>query len=215
MTDTKRKILDTAERLFGEQGYAATSLRHIIAEAGVNLAAIHYHYGSKEELLDEVVMRKAGPLNEERLALLNRYQAEAGSAPLSVGKVIEAFLAPAFSLKDRNPEFVKLMGRMYAEGLMPAIVGKHFQPMASRFMEGLRLASPDLPNEELLWRIHFMIGTMAHSLCGPPDTRPVAGVVMGSELPTFDAQRVIQLLVVFLEAGFRAPVSQAAGSEEK
>jgi AcrR family transcriptional regulator len=84
MTETNQRILDTAERLFGDQGYAATSLRHIIAEAGVNLAAIHYHYGSKEELLDEVVMRKAGPVNEARLALLDRYEAEAGLGPLAV-----------------------------------------------------------------------------------------------------------------------------------
>jgi AcrR family transcriptional regulator len=60
------KILDTAERLFGEDGYKAVSLRHITAAAGVNLAAIHYYFGSKEELLDELVMRKAVPVNEER-----------------------------------------------------------------------------------------------------------------------------------------------------
>ena len=72
MTDTKEKILDTAERLIGEQGYAATSLRQIIAEAGVNLAAVHYHFGSKEDLLDAVVVRKAGPVNEARLARLDR-----------------------------------------------------------------------------------------------------------------------------------------------
>ena len=64
MNDTKEKILDTAERLIGEQGYAATSLRHIIAQAGVNLAAVHYHFGSKEDLLDAVVARKAAPVND-------------------------------------------------------------------------------------------------------------------------------------------------------
>jgi len=68
MTDTKEKILDTAERLIGEQGYSATSLRHIIAQARVNLAAVHYHFGSKEDLLDAVVARKATPVNDARLA---------------------------------------------------------------------------------------------------------------------------------------------------
>ena len=211
MTETKQKILDTAERLFGDQGYAATSLRHIIAEAGVNLAAIHYHYGSKEELLDEVVMRKAGPVNEERLALLDQYEAEAGAGPLAVGKVLEAFLAPAILGADRSPQFVKLMGRMYGEGLMPIIVGKHFQPMVARFLEAMRRALPDLPNDELFWRIHFMVGAMAHTLCGPPETRPGGGAGSAS----FDAGRVVQRLVTFLEAGFQAPVSRAAGSEEK
>ncbi|HMC58416.1 MAG TPA: helix-turn-helix domain-containing protein, partial [Candidatus Solibacter sp.] len=90
--DTKQKILDTAERLFGEQGYDATSLRHIIAEAGVNLAAVHYHFGSKEELLDEVVVRRAGPVNEARIAMLDRLEAAEG--PPVVEKVLEAFLLP-------------------------------------------------------------------------------------------------------------------------
>ena len=202
MTETKQRILDTAERLFGDQGYAATSLRHIIAEAGVNLAAIHYHYGSKEELLDEVVMRKAGPVNADRLALLDRYEAEAGAGPLAVEKVLEAFLAPVFSVADRSPQFVRLMGRMYGEGLMPMIVERHFQPTVTRFTEAFRRALPDLPNEEMLWRIHFMIGSMAHALFGPPNA-------------SVDAQGVVQRLVTFLGAGFRAPVSQAAGSEEK
>ena len=49
MIDTKQKILDAAEQLIAEQGYAATSLRQIIAEAGVNLASIHYHFGSKDD----------------------------------------------------------------------------------------------------------------------------------------------------------------------
>jgi AcrR family transcriptional regulator len=209
MTETKQKILDTAERLFGDQGYAATSLRHIIADAGVNLAAIHYHYGSKEELLDEVVMRKAAPVNAERLALLDRCEAEAGSGPLAVERVLEAFLAPTFSVADRSPQFVRLMGRMYGDGLMTMIVERHFQPMVTRFIEAFRQALPDLPNEELLWRIHFMIGTMAHALFGPPNIRS------GVEPTSLDAQGVVQRLVVFLGAGFRAPVSRAAGSEEK
>ena len=209
MIETKQKILNTAERLFGDQGYAATSLRHIIAEAGVNLAAIHYHYGSKEELLDEVVMRKAGPVNAERLALLDRYEAEAGSGPLAAEKVLEAFLAPVFSGADRSPQFVRLMGRMYGEGLMTMIVGRHFQPVVNRFIDAFRRALPDLPDEELLWRIHFMIGTMAHALFGPPSPRP------GVEPASLDAQHVVQRLVGFLGAGFRAPVSRAAGSEEK
>src|SRR5208283_275389 len=203
MSETKQKILDTAERLFGDQGYAATSLRHIIAEAGVNLAAIHYHYGSKEELLDEVVMRKAGPVNRERLALLDRYEAEAGSGPLPVEKVLEAFLAPTFSVADRSPKFVRLMGRMYGEGLMPMIVERHFQPVVTRFGEAFHRALPDVPDEDLHWRVHFMLGSMAHALCGPPTTLPGSGTTL------LDAQGVVRRLVVFLGAGFRA------GSEEK
>src|ERR1017187_314100 len=79
MIDTKDKILDSAERLFGEQGYSETSLRHIIADAGVNLAAIHYHFGSKEDLLEQLIRRRADPINQVRLDALERFEADAGA----------------------------------------------------------------------------------------------------------------------------------------
>src|SRR5215471_10621595 len=108
MSDTKQKILDAAERLIGEQGYAGTSLRQIIADAGVNLASVHYHFGSKEELLDELVMRKAGPVNEERLAMLDRAEAASASKAEFLERILEAFLAPAFYKRRQNPQFVRL-----------------------------------------------------------------------------------------------------------
>src|ERR1035438_6964698 len=111
MTETKEKILDTAERLIGEHGYDATSLRHIIAEAGVNLAAVHYHFGSKEDLLDAVVVRKVTPLNEARIARLECVEAEAGSGPPEVDKVPEALLIPTAEMAGRSPQFVRLMGQ--------------------------------------------------------------------------------------------------------
>src|ERR1035441_8866650 len=126
MIDTRQKILDTAERLFGEQGYGATSLRHIIAEAGVNLAAIHYHFGTKEDLLDHLIMRKGGPVNEERVALLDALEARAQGKAVPLEKLLEAFLGPPMRRVGKGPEFAKLMGRMYGEGLMPGIVERHF-----------------------------------------------------------------------------------------
>src|ERR1035437_9993624 len=158
MTDTKEKILDTAERLIGEQGYAATSLRQVIAKAGVNLAAVHYHFGSKEDLLDAVVVRKAAPLNEARIARLERVTAEAGNGPVEVEKVLESFLVPTAEMASRSPEFVRLMGRMHAEGMMPRIVERHFQDTVVRFVTALRRAVPELPREELLWRGGFFFG---------------------------------------------------------
>src|SRR5437763_5037954 len=119
MIDTKQKILDAAERLIAERGYSATSLRHIIAEAGVNLAAIHYHFGSKEDLLDELILRKAGPVNAERLAWLDRLEADAGGRPLPVEAILEAFLIPTAATADADPQFVRVMGRMISEGMLP------------------------------------------------------------------------------------------------
>jgi len=209
MIETKQKILDTAERLFGEQGYGATSLRHIIAEAGVNLAAIHYHFGSKEDLLDQLVMRKAGPVNDERLALLDRAEAEAGSGPLAVEKVLDAFLGPPLARAVNNPEIVKLMGRLYGEGLMPIIVEKHFQPVVARFFAALARALPHLTPEELALRAQFMVGAMAHVMFAAPALRAMSGTIA-----PLDPTILVRELVAFLGAGLRAPAVRPENNEE-
>ncbi len=201
MTDTKEKILDTAERLFSQQGYDATSLRHIIAEAGVNLAAIHYHFGSKQELLDELVTRKAAPVNEERLRLLDRAEAEAGDAAPPVEKILHAFLFPISRAEAENPRFVRLMGRIQAEGLLLPVVQRNFQPLITRFLTAMRKALPELPHEEFLWRTHFMIGAIAHTMHVSPDFSTV------SEAPVAFPSRM-EFLVRFLSGGFRAPAAK-------
>src|SRR5437867_8837328 len=116
--DTKQRILDSAERLFADRGFAATSLRTIIADARVNLAAIHYHYRSKEALLDAVILRRLGPINRERLELLNACERAAVNGRPALEAVIEAFIAPAFRVgADPNGGqiFVRLIGRILSE----------------------------------------------------------------------------------------------------
>jgi AcrR family transcriptional regulator len=201
MIETKQKIMDVAERLFGEQGYDATSLRHIIAEAGVNLAAVHYHFGSKEDLLLEVVMRKIGPVNERRLALLDQAEKKAAPNSVPVEKVLETFLVPSLEV-NKGPAFVKLMGRLHADGVATEIFLKHFEPMITRFRTAFRRALPELSEEELDWRSHFMVGAMAHMLTGKPVLRPAAS--------SDDPRLVVQYLIAFLSGGFHAPAVEPA-----
>jgi AcrR family transcriptional regulator len=198
MTDTKQKILDAAERLFAENGYAATSLRSIISAAKVNLAAIHYHFGSKQGLLDQVILRKAGPMNERRLRLLDRYEAEAAPEPAALEKIVEAFVVPAI-LIDKSPEFVKLMGRVHAEGLMPEIALRNFQQVIARFQSALTRALPNLSVKELVWKAHFALGAMAIALIAHPHTD--SGIA--EESPLGIAAR----LVAFVSSGFKAPAT--------
>ncbi len=203
MSDTKEKLLDTAEELFSSQGFAATSLRQIIAAARTNLAAIHYHFGSKEELLDAIVMRKADPVNQERLRLLD--EAEAGGAPV-VEEVLEAFLLPIAAAARKSPGFVKLMGRIQAEGLLLPVIQRNFQPVLTRFLGALRKALPNLEDEEFSSRVHFMIGATAHTMCGSPD--------FANLLPdSGEIQQRLERLVRFLSGGFRAPAPEPSELE--
>jgi AcrR family transcriptional regulator len=201
MIQTRDKILDTAERLFGEQGYAGTSLRQIIAAAGVNLAAIHYHFGNKEELLGELVTRKVGPVNQERLAMLDRYEKEAGSAPLTLENLLRAFLEPPLQRIQEHPDFAKMMGRLYGEGLMPVIAERHFQTVIVRFTSAFRRALPRLNEQELAVRLQFMIGAMAHTM------------LFASQQFAIDGNLLMRELTAFVIGGLRAPALVGENTE--
>ena len=99
---TKDKILDAAEALFMEHGFEATSLRSITTAAAVNLAAVNYHFGSKEELFQAVLTRRLDPMNQERLDLLTRLEHDAGPAPLPCDRILSAMFVPALRLA-RDP----------------------------------------------------------------------------------------------------------------
>src|SRR5262245_48182317 len=198
MVDTKQRILDTAERLFAEQGYADTSMRQVIADAGVNLAAIHYHFGSKEELLDAVVSRRAEPVNAERIARLEAAKAAVGGGPVPVEVTLEALLRPMAAAATGHDQFVRFMGRVHAEGMLPHLVKKHFHHVMVRFMAALREALPHLQEQEFLWRVHFMMGAIAQTMCATPESLKMLGVPSG-----FDER--IERLKRVLSAGFRAP----------
>ncbi|MGA2113936.1 MAG: TetR family transcriptional regulator [Bryobacteraceae bacterium] len=212
MIDTKQKIMDTAVRVFAAQGYGGTSLRHIIAEAQVNLAAIHYHFGSKEELLDAVIGEKVRPVNEQRLELLARVEARAPGQPGAIEEILEAFLAPAILMVSQNGEFPRMMGRLIGEGLMPEVARRHFAEVGRRFFGLLRRELPGLSESEISWRIQITIGAMAHCLCrGPEDWH-------GQGQRTLDSEEMVKELVTFLAAGFRAPSGrerQGVASGEK
>lgn len=209
---TKDRILDAAERLFAEHGFDGVSLRTIIAEAGVNLAAVHYHFHSKEALLDAVFARRVAPLNQERLARLIACEAEAGNGPVPVERLLEALLIPVLHLvrdPSRNgPTVCKLMGRLQAESgtQMAEVFKKHLSVFAQRLLVALRRSLPDLPPAELFWRMHFTMGAVAHTLRGGP----AMAVLSGGAIDAGDLEGGMYRLIAFLAAGLRAPVPSLA-----
>jgi AcrR family transcriptional regulator len=203
MAETKQKILDTAEKLVAAQGFAATSLRQIIAQAGVNLAAVHYHFGSKQELLHKLLERKLAGVNRQRLQLLESLQAAYGARTVPVEKLLAAFFEPMIETGGQNPQFVKVMGRLYGEGLMPTVFEKHFQPTTARFVKALESSLPHLPEAELYWRLQFMFGATAQAAFGWDVSFNGARARRGQD----DFKRVMRKLMTFLSAGFRAPAT--------
>src|SRR5579863_8623986 len=149
---TKDRILDSAERLFARDGFEATSLRAITAEANVNLAAVNYHFQSKEALVQAVIGRRMGPVNAQRVALLDAYEAAAGESPVPLERLLDAFLRPVVEMVGSHAhEFVPLIGRLYTEPgeFAVRLFRQQFEHLARRFVPALQRALPELPRVEL------------------------------------------------------------------
>jgi AcrR family transcriptional regulator len=209
MIETRDRILDAAERLFAERGYVATSLRSIMAEAGVNVAAIHYHFHSKESLLEAILLRRLDPANRERLSALDDYEASVGDGPLDVDRILEAFLYPTFRMAadpaSGGYTFISLLGRLQAESdLLPNIVFTRLGPVLLRFADALGRALPELPPSELFLRARLAMGAAAQVLRDAPHIHSLTqnGAGQGS-LPHWES--LMERIIPFLSAGFRVP----------
>jgi NodT family efflux transporter outer membrane factor (OMF) lipoprotein len=216
-TDTKTLILDAAEQAFADLGFDAASLRHIIAVAGVNLAAVHYHFGSKEALIRAVFDRRIGPLNTERLAMLDQIETDAGKNPPQLDEIIRAMIEPALKLardpKKGGPDVMRLFGRMIAEPGedLQRMLHDQFGGVTARFGVALAKACPDLPAAVLIWRFHFMIGAMGHVMADPTQMN----VFTAGKCNPNDTVEVVRQMTSFLAAGFRAPADKPAKKKKK
>lgn len=210
-TDTKDRILDAAERLFADQGIGSTSLRNITSAAKVNLAAVHYHFGSKDELLDAVYERRLVPMNAERLRRLEALRVDGGKETIAVSDLVEAFVRPALELsRDAHRgghRFIKLLGRTYTEPdqSRQGVVRAHYESVVEHFKEAFAAAIPALPKDELYWRMHFMVGTLAYCMAGSDLMRLIASCRMCDPL---DSEALISRLTDFLTAGMQSPAGQ-------
>ncbi len=200
---TRRRIIGAAESLFARKGFAGTSLREITGVAGVNVAAIHYHFGSKEELLRAVLARIVEPVNGERLRLLD--QAEAAAAPdaPTVEAILDAFLAPDLraihELGPRGAVITRFMGRSYTEpsDLVRTLVQEHFGEVGRRFHGALCRAVPEVSPEEMFWRLMAVVAVITYMLGASEEASGL--------LDPDDPDAALHRMVAFLSPGVRAP----------
>jgi len=206
-TDTKQRLLDAAEALFARHGCHATSVRAITREAGANLAAVGYHFGSKEALIQAVIDRRLTPLNQERLAGLEaelEAAAAAGRRP-AVAALLRAFVEPTIHFRTSDPkgrDFIAFVARLVHEPEPGA--RDHFfarmRPVFERYLPALCAALPEVAPEVVQWRFHFCIGAMAHTLFVAV-APPMADHPMPRKV---DADHLVTLLLAFLTAGMEA-----------
>jgi AcrR family transcriptional regulator len=199
---TGDRILDAAEKRFADQGFA-TSLRSITAGAGVNLAAVNYHFGSKDGLIRAVFARRLGPLNRERLRLLDEIEGNA-AGPDSLEAVVEAFIGPAIRMSHdaQGATFMRLFGHTLSQrdDRIMQLFTEQFRVVVDRFSAALGRALPHLDRTEVFWRLLFMVGSMAHTMA-LSDKLPA---ISGGACETADVEATIRRLVPFVAGGMRA-----------
>jgi AcrR family transcriptional regulator len=203
--DTKDRILDAAERLFAEQGFEAASLRQITSEAGVNLAAINYHFQSKEQLLQAVVMRKARPVNRRRLEMLDQLEADFPAGPLPLEGVLQALLEPFLRASD-SPHFGKLVSRLYVEtpDIKRNVMLPVFQEVIDRFRPAIVRALPGSNLNDVALGMHFGMGATIQFLAGGG----MLEALSGGRISSLETDLISPRLIRFVAAGLRALAQQ-------
>jgi AcrR family transcriptional regulator len=203
-TDTRESLLDAAETLFSAHGIEAASLRQITHHAGANLAAVNYHFGSKDGLVRAVFSRRLRPLTDERIRLLEQVDLEAEDA---VEQVLAAFLTPILRILRESPEgvrgFGRLMGRAFSEPSeeVRRMVIEEFRESIERYLEALRKILPHLDEAERMWRFHFVAGAMSHTVA----CTHMLERFSGGRCTVSDPDEALRQMVPFLAAGLRAP----------
>ena len=199
---TKGLILATAERLFAQRGFQAVSVRDITAEAGVNIASVNYHFGSKDGLLYEIFRRRTADLNRARARMLHEANnAHDGHPP--VRAILEALIAPPVRWFDPNGDrliALQFLIRSRSEGTeaMREALRSDVSHLR-RFADALLKARPELPPEEVYWRLHFVLGMIHNNRFAEFDRLHTLSEGITRE---DDSETLIRRMVDFAEAGF-------------
>ena len=198
--DTKRRLLDAAERIFAERGFEGASMRAITREAGTSLSAANYHFGSKEALLAETLRRYVGPLNQRRLARLALLERE--GAP-GVEAILQAFLEPVFDEPGEQAGLRKVSIRLYSDPpeRVEWLKAELFSELREHFEGALRRALPDADEARLALAFQFTVGVMLHVIAGHHLTDAATG--------SADPDALSQAIVCYASAGLEALVGPA------
>jgi AcrR family transcriptional regulator len=198
----RERLLDAAEDLFARYGFNGVSVRDIVTAAGVNLGAIPYYFGTKENLFKEVFYRRAIPLQAEREALLR--QLKSSSKRPGLEDVLWALLEPVFRATRGNDSFRRLLGRASMDPTpeVQKLLAEIYTPEFTVVPKELRKICAALPAETFYWRLNCLYGVM---LFVQADTGKIQ-TIAGAKFDSSRADEALRQVIPFLAAGLAAPV---------
>ena len=207
-SDTKTRIMDAAEHLFTLNGFRGTTIQQLASDAGVNQAAVNYHFGSKSALIEKVIERRMGPINQQRMQQLEivRQDAARRSCRPMADDVLRAYIEPVFTLQTKlkgKKYFMALAGRAFFEQdatIRTILINQFTQPF-DLFFKIMNEALPELSEDVLLWRLHFSVGAMTHCMRLSSVNLPVLDLFP----PLENLKTTTDLLIDFLTNSIGAP----------
>ena len=203
--DTVERILDAAEALFAERGFAETSLRTITSTAGVNLAAVNYHFGSKKALIQAVFVRYLDPLANAVSEELNR--AERENKRLTIADLLVLLTRSVYKVHGHSARritcFMRLLGLAYAQsqGHFRDEVGERYGSVFRRYLGLLRPACPELSDIDLFWNTHFALGAAVFTLS---NQEALSAMLASDTGVDSDINQVVGRLLPFMAAGIKS-----------
>jgi AcrR family transcriptional regulator len=198
---TKDRILGAAEELFAQFGFAGTSLRQVTSRADVNIAAVNYHFGSKENLVNEVFRRRMDDMSRQRLTALKAAQKD---HPGELEPILAAFVEPALAMaQDRhNGAFARMIARAYAEknDALRKFLSEHYGHVLREFAKAIAACLPELAKDSLYWRLDILVGALTYAMADFGLIRRPSGTSEAAH-----RERAARELIAFAAAGFRSP----------
>ena len=207
----KKRILDAAEELFATEGLEAVSLRDVTSKAKVSLASIHYHFGSRQGLVEAVIDRRLAPVNKRRMMLFTKAQEEKGSEPLAAEELLILFLCPLLDMISESKGgfvFMRLLGFANTDPQkdVQELLKAQYHDVTAELSLRMRKALPEIPEEEMLWRLRFMAGAMSYAMLdqrvmGIFDDSLAHDQGLGHDVDEVSRNAIVSRLVSFLTAG--------------
>jgi AcrR family transcriptional regulator len=206
--DVRNRLLDVAEKLFSEHGFADTSVRDITAEASCNVAAVNYHFGSKEKLYTDVWRHNLLLLRDNQITSIEKVMLENQGTP-RLEDLLKSF-AETFisSLVDetRSTRLLKLMMREMLDRHLPPdmFADEVIKPTLGAMQEALLKTCPGLQQSQIALIVFSIIGQLIHAV----RIRTMFGQSNRDDLLIFNLSEMVDHIIKFSAAGIRACASE-------
>lgn len=205
---TRTNLLDAAEQLFADRGFGSVSVREITSSVGANVAAVNYHFGSKERLIEEVIGRRAKAIANERLERLATARTEPDRSR-RIEALIRAFIEPGLFGGADSPSVAAVYARLRARLINESsdfardLMARYFDESSRAFIDAFAEALPELTREDIEWRFHTLLGVSVYTMANTGRIQSLTGGACDPGEVQVALRKLIPIVATMFNAGPR------------